>query len=189
MVLDKFWRRRWEVFEGRLRPRLPDALQIRLQGAVCAILSIAQYTLTFNHGQPTEKSFQKDREEGFNWFVPGGDRHTVTPEEVTDAIVSAFQEKSVMDEYLEAMHMNGVDVNKTEVNKSSLNCVYALALNQCLFSSIRSKKSLPPCKSMLPRKSELDDLTWTEEVSKLRAPIDDCAQILTIPKWRLTKEP
>lgn len=46
-------------------------------------------------------------------------RQVVTPEQMTNGIVDAFKEKSVMDEYLEAMKMNGINVDDAEVKSPS----------------------------------------------------------------------
>ena len=42
----------------------------------------------------------------------------MTPEQMTDAISLGFKDRPVMDEDLEAMHINGAEVDKTEVGPS-----------------------------------------------------------------------
>ena len=67
--------------------------------------------------QSTADDFKKQRETEFSYITPSNFRENVTPEQMADAVVSSLKNERVMDEYLGAMHANGVDVNKDEASQ------------------------------------------------------------------------
>jgi hypothetical protein len=72
--------------------------------------------MSYERKQPTASAFKTERETKFNWQVSGDSREPVTPEQLTNSIVDGFKEEPVMNEYIEAMKLNGINVDKAEVN-------------------------------------------------------------------------